>query len=100
MSDPLLLALERDEVVPAQFGHAEHLRCAWAFLVLIAQRLQQTRELCFEDFLAAWPELLGRELLLRHYGRAELASEEARRSFVLPTRTGPRAPAGGARGET
>ena len=56
----------------------------WAFMVLVEERRRQRPGLGPDEFLAAWPELLDRGLLLRHYREAGLASEQARRSFVLP----------------
>lgn len=56
----------------------------WAFMVLVEERRRARPGLCIGEFFAAWPELLDRGILLRHYGEAELASDRARRAFVLP----------------
>ena len=55
-----------------------------AFLVLVEERRRDRPDLDLDAFLAAFPELLDRDLLLRHYSAQELASDRARRCFILP----------------
>jgi hypothetical protein len=56
-----------------------------AYLAIIHQRLVERGDAGgWQEFLRANPELLERDLLLRHYRRTELESELARRVFILP----------------
>ena len=57
-----------------------------ASMALIAERLEQSPDAAWDDFIARHPELLGRNLLARHYPEAMLTSDLARRVFVLPAR--------------
>jgi hypothetical protein len=55
-----------------------------AFLSLVAERMQAAPCSDFAAFAAAHPELLDRSILDRWYPKARLASEAARRVFLLP----------------
>jgi hypothetical protein len=55
-----------------------------AFLALVAERMQAAVYSDFAAFEAANPDLLDRSVLDRWYPRARLASEAARRVFLLP----------------
>ena len=58
-----------------------------AWLVLINERLDGARELTWEAFAAAHPELFTRPSLLSQYYTDEtLRSDRARRVFVMPDR--------------
>jgi hypothetical protein len=61
----------------------ETLTTAWA-RVIAHQALAAGGDRGFEDFLAANPRLLDRELLLAHYSRELLFSDAARARFVEP----------------
>ena len=60
----------------------ETLTTAWARVV--GHYALRAREDDFEDFLAAHPRLLQRDLLSAHYSRERLFSEAARTGFVEP----------------
>lgn len=53
-----------------------------AFLSLIAERLDETRD--FEVFAALNPDLFDKGILCRWYRSDRLASDRARHTFVLP----------------
>lgn len=57
-----------------------------AYVLLIAERLDESRGLPWEAFAAAHPELLARRpsLLGRYYADETLTSDRARRAFVMP----------------
>jgi hypothetical protein len=56
-----------------------------AFLSLIAERLEGAAGCAdFAAFLAAHPQLLDKGALLRWYSPERLASDPARRTFLLP----------------
>jgi hypothetical protein len=59
-----------------------------AYMLLIAERLDGARELSWPQFAAANPDLLVRQpsVLARYYSDARLASDRARRVFVMPDR--------------
>jgi hypothetical protein len=58
-----------------------------AFLSLIAERLEGAAGCAdFAAFLAAQPQLLDKGALLRWYSPERLASDSARRTFLLPDR--------------
>ncbi len=59
-----------------------------AYLLLINERLSTTRELDWEGFAAAHPDLLTWKpsLLERYYRPETLATDHARRVFVMPDR--------------
>lgn len=60
-----------------------------AWMLLIAERLDEARELPWETFAARHPELFATPSLLTRYYSAELlASDRARRVFVMPDRLG------------
>jgi len=71
----------------ARAGRPEafHQTVTIAFLSLIAERLERRGHAAdFAAFLRANPELLEKSLLGRWYGPQRLASEAARRTFLLP----------------
>jgi hypothetical protein len=55
-----------------------------AFLSLIAEHMQGAGVLDFATLVQAYPELLDKRVLARWYRPERLASEVARRTFVLP----------------
>ena len=55
-----------------------------AFMSIVAQRVASRPGLAWDDFIAAWPDLMDRALLSRWYGRETLESALARAIFVLP----------------
>jgi hypothetical protein len=58
----------------------------FAFLSLIAERIHETSESGFDEFLASNEDLLSREALGKWYSCDELQSEFARTHFLLPTK--------------
>ena len=60
-----------------------HETITWAFLFLIHERMQHAPHTTFDDFAAANEDLFG-PILTRYYSPEVLASEVARRTFVLP----------------
>jgi hypothetical protein len=86
---PPLAAIERFSAALRRFAahHGAagkyHETITWAFLLLIAERMEG--EPSFEAFRAANLDLFARPSVLTRYYRPEtLASERARRRFVLP----------------
>lgn len=74
----------------ASRGKAEryHETVTIAFLALINERLASSGDPgSFDAFIARHPEIAERDLLTRYYRPETLASENARRSFVLEPRT-------------
>lgn len=65
-----------------QRGYFETLTRVW--LILVADALRRTNAQSSEALLAAAPELLSRELPLRHYSKALHATPRARAIFVEP----------------
>lgn len=65
-----------------------HATITWAYLVLLHAAMARSPGVSFDDLLAANPTLLDHRggALAAHYARDELASEDARRYFVLPRR--------------
>ncbi|HUR80781.1 MAG TPA: hypothetical protein VM733_08440 [Thermoanaerobaculia bacterium] len=61
-----------------------HETITWAFLFLIHERMHGSACDSFEEFAAANEDLFG-PILERYYSREVLASEAARRMFVLPS---------------
>jgi hypothetical protein len=61
-----------------------HETITWAYMFLIHERMQQTSASTFEDFAAANEDLFN-GILNRYYRKETLASDLARRSFVLPS---------------
>jgi len=58
-----------------------------AWMALVAERLDATPELEWRAFAATHPDLFLRpSLMTRLYSETRLASEQARRTFVLPDR--------------
>lgn len=90
--DPILVALQRFRAALQRFaagkGQASryHETITVAFMLLIADRLGRARELSWNDFAARNPDLLRRHpsALSEFYPDDVIASEEARRGFVLP----------------
>ena len=84
----------------AHLGKADkyHETITVAYLALIHQRLSEGGDAGdWMSFMERNPELLDRDLLLRHYSRSELGSDLARRIFILPLRAGRTAPTPGGR---
>ena len=63
---------------------AFHQTVTIAFLALIAERMVRGRADDFAAFVRANPDLLEKSVLGRWYGPERLASEAARRTFLLP----------------
>jgi hypothetical protein len=63
---------------------AFHQTVTIAFLALIAERMARGQADDFSAFARANPDLLEKSLLGRWYGPERLASEAARRTFLLP----------------
>jgi hypothetical protein len=65
-----------------------HATITWAYLVLLHEAMVRAPGESFEGLLAANPTLLDHRggALAAHYARDELASDAARRHFVLPRR--------------
>ena len=55
-----------------------------AFLALIAERIERSGATDFAAFVRAHPEMLDKGVLSRWYRPEQLATEVARRTFVLP----------------
>jgi hypothetical protein len=73
-------------VMTARAGkpHAFHQTVTVAFLALIAERMEESGSADFAAFVRAHPEVLEKSALTRWYRPEQLASEIARRTFVLP----------------
>jgi hypothetical protein len=65
---------------------AFHQTITVAFLSLVAERMELTHPADFVAFEQAHPELTDKAVLAHWYSRGELASDLARRTFVLPAR--------------
>ena len=63
-----------------------HETITWAFLLLIAERQARTGAETWDQFAAAHPDLLvwKPSILSRYYSKGLLASDLARRTFVMP----------------
>ena len=63
-----------------------HETITWAFLLLIAERQAQSGARTWEEFAAAHPDLLvwRPSILERYYSKELLASDLARRTFLMP----------------
>ena len=61
-----------------------HATLTWAFLALLAERMEAAPGLSFDALMERCPELLESGLVKQHYPRGELESERARAVFVLP----------------
>lgn len=66
---------------------AFHQTTTIAFLAMIAERMERSGALEFTEFVRAHPEMLDRTALSRWYRAEQLASDIARRTFVLPELT-------------
>lgn len=58
----------------------------WAFLMLIDERMDAARDASWAEFIEANQDLLSKRILERYYTPETLASEHAKRRFVLPDR--------------
>lgn len=67
-----------------------HETITWAFLFVIAERVRRSPGDSWEAFAAEHPDLLRWKpsVLDRYYSPERLASDEARRYFVMPDRVG------------
>jgi len=65
-------------------SHAFHQTVTVAFLALIAERMDSERYEDFAAFAHDNPDVLDKAVLARWYRPEQLASETARRTFVLP----------------
>ena len=90
---PLSEAITRFSAALRRFATAQgkpnlyHETITWAYLFLIAERVARARRTqCWEEFAARNPDLLAWKggVLERYYSKETLASEMARRMFVLP----------------
>jgi len=65
-----------------------HETITWAYLLLVHERMGRGPAATFDDFAARNPDLLtwGPSVLDRYYRRETLASDLARRVFVMPDR--------------
>ena len=63
---------------------AFHQTTTIAFLALIAERMERSGAADFAELERAYPEILDKTALARWYCAAQLASDIARRTFVLP----------------
>ena len=63
-----------------------HETITWAFLLIIAERQARTNASNWEEFAAAHPDLLvwKPSILNRYYSKELLASDLARRTFLMP----------------
>jgi hypothetical protein len=63
-----------------------HETITWAFLLIIAERQARTPARNWEEFAAAHPDLLvwKPSILNRYYSKEVLASDLARRTFLMP----------------
>jgi hypothetical protein len=63
-----------------------HATITWTYLLLLDEAMHELPDASFEELLAARPALLDHKAgaLYDHYDAAELATEAARRRFVLP----------------
>lgn len=86
---PLLDALRRFATnleryatsLDASAKYHETITCAYLFL--IHERMQQERGRTFDEFAVRWPELF-ENVLERYYSAGALASDVARKGFVMP----------------
>jgi hypothetical protein len=63
-----------------------HETITWAFLLIIAERQARSGAVTWEEFAAAHPDLLiwKPSILERYYSKELLASDLARRTFLMP----------------
>ena len=94
---PALEAVQRFSSSLARFAAAKgkpglyHETVTWAFLFLIRERMARAGgRPTWEEFAAGNPDLMSWEnsILKRYYREETLASELAKRTFVLPDRIG------------
>ncbi len=80
-------------VMTAKIGKPEvfHQTMTLAFLALIAERLQEGTYADFGEFVTANPDLMTRSVLASWYSQERLASDAARKVFLLPDRPGDQA---------
>jgi hypothetical protein len=86
------LALSEFTIAIKRFADAKgatglyHETITWAFLLLIAERQARSGARTWEEFAAAHPDLLvwKPSILERYYSKELLASELARRTFLMP----------------
>jgi hypothetical protein len=78
-------AIKRFAVAKGAHG-LYHETITWAFLLLIADRMARTPAADWHEFAAANPDLLTWKpsILNRYYSRELLASDLARRTFLMP----------------
>lgn len=96
---PLPEALARFSAALQRFAAAKgahgkyHETITVAYVLVIAERLDGARGLSWTEFAAANPDLLARHpsVLASYYSDALLASDRARRAFVMPDRSRKRA---------
>jgi hypothetical protein len=87
--EAFIRALETCRLPAAEFGHAGryHETMTVAYVALVQRYLHERGDPgSFHDFARGAPELFERDVLLKHYDRAELESDLARRIFLLPPR--------------
>jgi hypothetical protein len=65
-----------------------HATMTWGYVVLLHAAIDRSPDASFDQLLAEHPALADHQagLLYAYYDRAQLESDEARRSFVLPRR--------------
>ena len=80
----------RLRAMAAASGHAEkfHMTVTVAFMAAIGERLAQHGTVPWEEFARRNRDLLDRAFVRGLYSAAQLESEVARRTFVLPRRRG------------
>lgn len=64
-----------------------HETVTWAFLMVIAERMESGGQETWSEFAAANPDLFESNFLTRYYDAETLASPRAKRSFVFPRRS-------------
>jgi hypothetical protein len=100
--EPGLPGLERFVIALRDFAaHAGkpdlyHETLTWAFLLIVRERMARTPVATFAEFAEANPDLLARKpsILDRYYRPETLASELARRVFLMPDRVADEVAAG------
>jgi hypothetical protein len=73
-------------IMAARAGHAQvfHQTITIAFLSLIAERMELGRQLDFESFALANPDVFEKNVLNRWYCPERLSTKAARQTFLLP----------------
>ena len=56
----------------------------WAFLMLIDERMEAAGDVSWEEFIAMNPDLRSKHVLEQYYDAETLASDRAKRRFLLP----------------